>query len=163
MTDNKIIEYLKEEIHLAAYIDSSLVDNVSVELIKNTLDLINRQKAEIERLKRYDEKRDIVLHARLIANAKTEAIREFAENVKTAINERFSDEIQDSNSHLYLMNTLLDNLVKEMTEGGDSDSKAENDYKYLLDARIVKRCDKTFEILSTEQQGDNDKENKNDR
>lgn len=56
--------------------------------------LINRQKAEIERLK-----------------AMVEAA---AENVKIAINERFSDEIQDSNSHLYLMNTLLDNLVKEM-------------------------------------------------
>lgn len=43
---------------------------------------------------------------------------------------------------------------------GDSDSKDENDYKYLVDARIVKRCDKTFEILSTEQQGNNDKEDK---
>lgn len=42
----------------------------------------------------------------------------------------------------------------------DSDSKDENDYIYLVDARIVKRCDKTFEILSTEQQGDNDKEDK---
>lgn len=41
---------------------------------------------------------------------------------------------------------------------GDYDSKDENDYKYLVDARIVKRCDKTFEILSTEQQGNNDKE-----
>ncbi len=46
---------------------------------------------------------------------------------------------------------------------GDSDSKDENDYKYLVDARIVKRCDKAFEILSTEQQGNSDKEDKNDR
>lgn len=33
-----------------------------------------------------------------------------------------------------------------------------DEYKYLVDARIVKRCDKTFEILSTEQLGNNDKE-----
>lgn len=46
---------------------------------------------------------------------------------------------------------------------GDYDSKDENDYKYLVDARIVKRSDKAFEILSTEQQGNNDKEDKNDR
>ena len=59
----------------------------------------------------------------------------------------------------------LDNLVKEMTEGGDGDSKDENDYKYLVAAKVVKRCvkrcDKAFEILSTEQQGNNDKEDNN--
>ena len=79
-----------------------------------SLDLIIRQKAKIERLKRYDEERDIALHARLIANAKTEAIREFAENVKIAINERFSDEIQACNPHFYLVSTLVDDLVEEM-------------------------------------------------
>lgn len=121
MTDNEIIKAWKK---ILATGDAPVGEHWSVGgvvttlLAKETFDMLNRQKAEIERLKRYDEERDIALHARLIANAKTEAIREFAENVKTAINERFSDEIQDSNSHLYLMNTLLDDLVKGMTEGG---------------------------------------------
>ncbi len=132
MTDNEIIKALeccgsngwgKEDVRPCDKCPMQECEDCEVELPDYVLDLINRQKAKIERLKRYDEERDIALHARLIANAKTEAIREFAENVKTAINERFSDEIQDSNSHLYLMNTLLDDLVREMTEESNDQQK----------------------------------------
>jgi hypothetical protein len=58
------------------------------ELQKQALDLINRQQTEIERLqskvnrlKQYDEERDIRLHARLIATAKSEAYKEFSERL----------------------------------------------------------------------------------
>lgn len=54
MHDNEIIKALKEEIHLVEYVDGFSADNVSLELLKNVLDLINRQKAEIERLKAAD-------------------------------------------------------------------------------------------------------------
>jgi hypothetical protein len=50
MTDNEIIKALYDEIHLAEYTDSSYCNNVELNLITATLDLINRQKAEIERL-----------------------------------------------------------------------------------------------------------------
>lgn len=51
MTDKEIIKALESEIHLVEYADSSYADNVSLELLKNALALINRQQAEIERLK----------------------------------------------------------------------------------------------------------------
>lgn len=51
-TDEEIIKaYLEEEIHLAEYVDSDYCSNIEVSLLKSTLDLINSQKEEIERLK----------------------------------------------------------------------------------------------------------------
>ena len=55
MTDNEIIKALKSEIYLTEYLDGFYADNASLELLKNTINLINRQKAEIERLKRKNE------------------------------------------------------------------------------------------------------------
>ena len=52
------------------------------DLTQDSFNLIIRQKAEIERLKRYDEERDIRLHARLTETARVEAIKEFAERLK---------------------------------------------------------------------------------
>lgn len=81
-------------------------------LARDTLDLINRQKAEIERLtinmnafglgmKREKERAD---------TAKAEAIKEFAERVKLDFYYEF-DEIIPS-----IMADKIDNLAKEMTE-----------------------------------------------
>lgn len=64
----------------------------ATEHFKSQFDIVFRQletaKAEIERLqskvnrlKRYDEERDIRLHARLIATAKSEAYKEFTERL----------------------------------------------------------------------------------
>lgn len=50
-------------------------------LAEDTLKLIKRQQAEINRLKRYDEERDIRLHARLTALTRVKAIKEFAEEI----------------------------------------------------------------------------------
>ena len=50
MTDDEIIKVLEDEIHLAEYVDSDYCSNVNLEIIKSALDLITRQKAEIERL-----------------------------------------------------------------------------------------------------------------
>lgn len=51
MTDNEIIEQIKVRIRLAEYVDNPYTD-VPVELLKSALDLINRQKAEIEGLQK---------------------------------------------------------------------------------------------------------------
>ena len=55
MTDNEIIKAWKEEIHLAEYVDSLYCNNVELTLIMATLDLINRLKAELERLSKQVE------------------------------------------------------------------------------------------------------------
>ena len=51
MTDNEIIKALKDEIRRADYIKSYYIDCVDIGIFQNALDLINRQKAENERLK----------------------------------------------------------------------------------------------------------------
>lgn len=56
-------------------------DECQRDIMGKAIGLINRQKAKIERLKRYDEARDIRLHARLTETARTEAIKEFAERL----------------------------------------------------------------------------------
>ena len=50
MTDNEIMRALKSEIRIAEYVDNDFADNVSIALLKDTLDLINRQQAEINKL-----------------------------------------------------------------------------------------------------------------
>ena len=51
MTDNEIIKALEKEIHIANDIGGVYSMMIQIEPIKDALDLINRQKAEIERLK----------------------------------------------------------------------------------------------------------------
>lgn len=58
------------------------------EMLKDTLDLINRLQAEndklkyqVNRLKKYDERQDIDLHSRLITEARAEAIKEYKETL----------------------------------------------------------------------------------
>lgn len=56
MTDDaKLIKWWEDEIHLAEYVDSDYCDGIKVGVIKQTLDLINRQKAEIDILIRKKE------------------------------------------------------------------------------------------------------------
>lgn len=81
-------------------------------VIKDALDLINRQKAEIERLEEmYDSsvssERNVVDN---IGYEKSEAIKEFAEKLKEKATSTFYEE------HKYVDTEDIDNLVKEMTE-----------------------------------------------
>lgn len=50
MTDNEIIKALEHEISLVEYVDGFCADGVDINLIRNALVLINRQKTEINRL-----------------------------------------------------------------------------------------------------------------
>lgn len=103
-TDEEIIKaYLEEEIHLAEYVDSDYCSNIEVSLLKSTLDLINSQKEEIERLKSQCENTQIGYNflksdferlkgstivnntmkiQRIKREAKAEAYKEFAERLK---------------------------------------------------------------------------------
>lgn len=88
---------------------------------ENAFDLVNRQKEEISklkgqvnRLKQYDEERDIRLHARLSATAKAEGIKEFAEKLKANLDiSVYGYSTEEVTNNFF---DTIDNLVKEMTE-----------------------------------------------
>ena len=76
------------------------------------LDLINRQKAEIERYKGV-----IKILENDVANAKYEAIKEFAERLKHFI----IPQKADGYTREIVLKRDIDNLVKEMTEVDKND------------------------------------------
>lgn len=79
-------------------------------LIENALNLINRQKAEIESLKH--RKTELQIRNQELQHEKSEAIKEFADRLKT---ETFLAKAVESVEHVIWMNEI-DNIVKEMTE-----------------------------------------------
>lgn len=133
ITDNEIIKALdccsKMNCRGCVFWEMHSAQCVS-ELLSNTLDFINRQKAEIERLRKenkilsanadtafqdgLNENRDL-FKKEVEHEIKSEAIKEF---VKRA-NGKLSCYIdQCGESVPYVMADIIDNLVKEMTEDG---------------------------------------------
>lgn len=88
-------------------------------LIKDALDLINRQKAEIERLREIANHKCQKCVSRTIECAKSEAIKEFAErlkeNIRNAIDTYYNSY---GGGYYHAEDTIddIDNLVKEITE-----------------------------------------------
>ena len=90
---------------------------------KEALGLINRQKAEVERLEKVLNGRDQLINAlnKCYKQAKSEAIKEFAERLKK------SDELYNCIRAIGNVNKVdciidaFDNLVKEMTEVNEND------------------------------------------
>lgn len=120
MTDKQIIKLLKNCSCLKCPL--SAIYNDDKGLLKNALDLINRQRAEIERLEKElqqsEQEADItetVLEERnkdiydLISKERSNAILEFAEALK-----------QEADNYVagddFVTVDEIDNLVKEMTE-----------------------------------------------
>lgn len=91
---------------------------------KNALDLINRQKAEIEKLKQENDffrktitenaQRALEVTVEEIEKAKSEAIKEFAERLKEKCYEDFQETCEMLSP--YVTDDDIDDLVKEMTE-----------------------------------------------
>ena len=121
MTDNEIIKALENEVKSTEYVDSDYCDGVDLTLIKSAIGLINRQKAEIERLKEcpkciyeYDGKiteyciQGPCSNFKTVEQIKSEAIKEFAEHLK----ERWSNNYYDSPDVDF--DEFVDNLLKEM-------------------------------------------------
>ena len=109
MTDNKIIKALENEIHLVEYVDGFSADNVSIELLQNSLELINRQQTEIERLKKYN--------IEVAYKHYNDGIKEFAERLKENITKSIDNYWNNNANGYYLAEDVLDEisiLVKEM-------------------------------------------------
>ena len=100
MTDNEIIELLERMITVYP---NRILDEI--------LDLINRQKAEIERLQKNIDGLNIFTtnHMKVI---RLQAIKEFAERLKYFI----IPQKADGYTREIVLKRDIDNLVKEMTE-----------------------------------------------
>ena len=117
MTDNEIIKSLNGNISNAKRCDCK-VWSIEVYKLENVFDLINRQKAEIERLKCEMGKllpkdcsyaMQMEVSNKLESQIKSEAIKEFAEKLKE--NYCFTDRWGK-----IITKSTVDNLVKEMME-----------------------------------------------
>ena len=116
MTDNEIIKALKDEIRRANYIESYYIDCVDIGVFQNVIDLINLQKAEIERLKK--ELMQCKLEKEMIYHVGTEiktvAIKEFVYSLKDRVVKKYDC------TDIRIFDEV-DNLVKEMTEVNEND------------------------------------------
>lgn len=113
MTDNEIIVALDGSILNAKRVDCK-VWSLEVYKLENALNLINRQKAEIERLEK--ELMKCKLEKEMLYNVgmeiKTVAIKEFAERF---VNEECAYCTVDTDEMVFFKKDI-DNLVEEMTE-----------------------------------------------
>ena len=110
MTDNEIIKALEHNANKCRFYE----DSERQGLYKSTLDLINRQKADIERLKK--ELMKCKLEKEMLYNVGVEiqtiAIKEFAERLKHFI----IPQKADGYTREIVLKRDIDNLIKEMTE-----------------------------------------------
>ena len=130
MTDNEIISideairhcyetyferddlYRKEHKQLAKWLEE----------LKESHNTINRQAAEIIRLKGSVVTNNIMEIARVKKEAKSEVIKEFAKRVKTKAKMYNAEDVEEGDLIDDLLTVgeiveIIDNLVKEMTEG----------------------------------------------
>ena len=128
MTDNQIINALNGNISNAKKIDCK-VWSIEVYKLENALDLINRQKANIESLEKELMKCKLekeMLH-QTVEEIKSEAKKEFAEELEYFIlNEDievvkpkckdYESYINGANQFRYQIKNGINNLVKEKTE-----------------------------------------------
>ena len=121
MTDNEIIKALENEVKSTEYVDSEYCDGVDLTLIKSAVDLINHQKAELERLKEcpkciYEYDGNTTEYCvegpcsnfKTVEQIKSEAYKEFAEHLK----EMWSNNYYDSPDVDF--DEFVDNSLKEM-------------------------------------------------
>ena len=128
MNDNEIIKALEENKNNDEF------GEFAKRYISNALDLINRQKAEIERLQAENKKQKAILEEIndeinplpfetdfdiAMKKAKYEAIKEFAEKVKTDLDKRVSKSIRNQNPHWFIAKRIVRETVIEMTESNE--------------------------------------------
>lgn len=114
MADNEIIKALEDEVKSAEYVDSYYCNGVDLTLIKSAIDLINRQKTEIEELQIENKSlRSAANCYKLHYNeARTEAYKEFAERLKEGA--QMADCFDSYN--MVVGTHFIDNLLKEMID-----------------------------------------------
>lgn len=111
-TDEEIINVLERCISSITCLDCPLADGECMKLPVHELDLITRQKAEIERLEKelMKCKLEKEMLYQTVEEIKSEAIKEFADRLKNL----WYDNRYDSPDIEF--DYFVDNLVKEMTK-----------------------------------------------
>ena len=123
MTDKEIIKAWDEELHLANYVNENYRNGVKVSLIEDTLDLINRQQAENERLsssaKQWEEIAKDLLISKEKQQAEIEKLNVELVGMRGACNsykmhyDNAKAEIERLNNNISAMVTTLSNSAKE--------------------------------------------------
>ena len=128
MADNEIIKALENEVKSTEYVDSDYCDGVDLTLIKSAIDLTNRQKAEIKRLKGIfiSPSKDPMDFCGVLCNyaeelidkAKAEAYKNFAERLKQK--SEYYENGQGLEGRICYVDDI-DNLVKEYEKGSEQE------------------------------------------
>lgn len=121
MTDNEIMKALECCSHRGKGCDDCPVNYKTAEfcfedVMSDALDLINSQKAEIERYLH-----SIKMLENDVQTAKSEAIKEFVEGLKYKADKTRIKNIETEKIVFYMDEFKLDNLAKEMTEIQESE------------------------------------------
>lgn len=113
MTDEKNIKALEDYIkeNEFEYFHSNMMNEYP--LIKKSLDIINRQKSEIERLKGSTIVNNIMESQRIKREAKAEAYKEFADMVKKNIKEVWNYD-NGTCSCVLVLTKDIDKILKEI-------------------------------------------------
>ena len=144
MTDNEIVKALECCANAYDCPDCPFEDDCGSmqKLSTFVVDLINSQKAEIERLNVAVKAKDVKLNTgdyaleksvsalvNAIKTAKSEAIKEFAERLKTKMND-MSRVAFDDKTYFLISIEFIDNLLKEMDESNKLQQESnKNDFK----------------------------------
>lgn len=126
MTDKDIIKALEccgiKTDCKGCYFDTHESEDICArEIVKNAFDLLNRQKEEIEFLRKTigkNDKKALDVTLEEIEKSRVEAITEFAERLKQTITNEINTYYNSNGGGYYLAEDTIediDNLVKEMT------------------------------------------------
>ncbi len=125
LSDNEIIKALEDWLNEICKSHQTSIDlgyeSIAIDtekymsLLRGTIDLINRQKAEIESIKTIHKS-----YVNACRNIKAKAIKEFAERLK----EKLIDPVETWLTSDVVREEDIDNLVKEMV--GDNDESTKN-------------------------------------
>lgn len=112
--------HTKQGCHFYLRTDDDYENTIYIEILKDALDLINRQKAEIESLRnllqeraKVDFDKVVAVVDRAMADIRAKAIKEFAERLKDE-SRYTANKIGELHKVFYIDD--LNELVKEMTE-----------------------------------------------
>lgn len=125
MTDKDIIKALEccgiKTDCKGCYFDTHESEDICArEIVKNAFDLLNRQKEEIEFLRKTigkNDKKALDVTLEEIEKSRVEAIKEFAERLKQTITNEINTYYNSNGGGYYLAEDTIediDNLVKEM-------------------------------------------------
>lgn len=120
---NEIKEALESEIHLVEYVDASYSENISLELLKDILDLVNSQQTEIEWLSQAHTN-SLRLSTAILDTANRHYAELYKNNVRTArldAVKTFVKRLKEKKQHSTIDNSLctmamIDETLKELED-----------------------------------------------